>query len=432
MVLKFSFSNVFSFKEKQEISFNPEPLKELSEHLVHHRKYGQSENFLRALAIFGHNSHGKSNVLKSFEFFISIIENSFKNPKALINLEPFLLNTATINKPSYFEILLVIDDIKYRYGFEATSEKIISEWLYYAPYGIKESNLFLRVEQEFRISKLWSKESGSKMESQVVPFAIPSVLLFSVLVAQENERIIKLSKVINSIIVLRDANNFGLLSKATSIFSNESYALKVQSFIDDADLGFKTIFDKIKKRLADSSKLSEQFLKNVFYERDTLKFELFTYHKIYDESYKEKEVVEFDFLKKESEGSIKFFIMVSILVYAIKNNLLLIIDELDSKFHSDLLILIIKKFHDSAINDTEAQLIFTSHNTVLLDKKLRRDQFLFVEKNEFGESSLKPMHTKETPVRIDASIEKDYRKGKLGGVSKKMRNINPNQTSLFD
>lgn len=432
MVLKFSFSNVFSFKEKQEISFNPEPLKELSEHLVHHRKYGQSENFLRALAIFGHNSHGKSNVLKTFEFFIFLIENSFKNPKALINLEPFLLNTATINKPSYFEILLVINDIKYRYGFEATSEKIISEWLYYAPYATKESNLFLRAEQEFRISRLWSKESGSKMESQVVPFAIPSVLLFSVLVAQENERIIELSKVINSIIVLRDTNNLELLSKATSIFSNEIYALKVQSFIDDADLGFKTIFDKIKKRLTDSAKFSEQFLKNVFYERDTLKFELFTYHKIYDEFYKEKKVVEFDFLKKESEGSIKFFIIVSILVYAIKNNLLLIIDELDSKFHSDLLNLIIKKFHDPAINNTEAQLIFTSHNTVLLDKKLRRDQVLFVEKNEFGESSLRPMHTNKTPIRIDASIEKDYRKGKLGGVSKKMRNIDPNQKSLFD
>ena len=227
------------------------------------------------------------------------------------------------------------------------------------------------------------------MESKVVPFAIPSVLLFSVLVAQENERIIELSKVINSIIVLRDTNNLELLSKATSIFSNEIYALKVQSFIDGTDLGFKTIFDKIKKRLTDSSKFSEQFLKNVFYERDTLKFELFTYHKIYDEFYKEKKVVEFQFLKKESEGSIKFFIIVSILVYAIKNNLLLIIDELDSKFHSDLLNLIIKKFHDPAINNTEAQLIFMSHNTVLLDKKLGSDQVVFVEKNEFGESFLR-------------------------------------------
>lgn len=432
MILCFTFSNIFSFRDKQEISFAPEPLKELKEHLFSPNDYGKSEKFLRALAIYGHNSHGKSNVLKAFEFFTSFIKNSFKEAKSLNELEPFSLNSASFGKPSYFEIVVIINEVKYRYGFEATPEKIISEWLYYAPYGTKESNLFIRVEQEFRISRLWNRESELKIESQAVPFAIPNVLLISVLSAQQNERILKLSNTLNSIIILRDLNSLDLLSKAASIFSTNIYALKVQSFIDDADLGFKTIFDKIEKKINTAKNYDSQFLKNIFYEKNIEKFELFTHHKIYDEFYDEKKVIEFDFLKKESEGSLKFFIIVSLLVFAIKNNLLLIIDELDSKFHSDLLALIIEKFHSPKINETEAQLIFTSHNTVLLDKKLRRDQILFVEKNKYGESSIKPMHTKETPIRIDASIEKDYRKGKLGGVSKKMRNNNPNQTSLFD
>lgn len=432
MILKFSFSNIFSFKEKQVISFEPEPLKEFSEHLVTPKKYGESEKLLRALAIYGHNSHGKSNILKVFEFFTSFIEFSFKKSDFLKELTPFVLNTTTIDKPSSFEIIIIIESIKYRYGFEANSEKIISEWLYYAPFATKESSLFFRNEQEFRISRLWNKECDSKIESQALPFAVPNVLLFSVLTAQLNERVLKLSKVINSIIILRDINSSELLSKSASIFSNETYALKIQSFITEADLGFKTIFDKIEKRLSESNRFNETFLKNIFFERSVSKFELYTYHRIYDDSYKEKKIIEFDFLKKESEGTIKFFIIISVLVYAIKNNLLLIIDELDSKFHSDLLELIIRKFHSTHINDTESQLIFTTHNTVLLDKKLRRDQVLFVEKNEFGESSVRPMHTKKTPVRIDASIEKDYRKGKLGGVSKKLRNVDPNQQSLFN
>jgi AAA15 family ATPase/GTPase len=432
MVLRFSFSNIFSFKEKQIISFEPEPLKEFSEHLVTPKNYGDSEKLLRALAIYGHNSHGKSNMLKVFEFFISFIESSFKKTDFLNELSPFALNTTTVTKPSSFEIIIIIDGIKYRYGFEVNSEKIKSEWLYYAPFGTKEINLFVRNEQEFRISRLWNKEYDSKIESQALPFAVPNVLLFSVLIAQQNEKILKVSKAINSIIVLRDINSQDLLSKSASIYSNELYALKIQNFINEADLGFKTIFDKIEKRLFESNRFDEAFLKNIFFERSVSKFELYTYHRIYDDQYKESKVIEFDFLKKESEGTVKFFIIISMLVYAIKNNLLLVIDELDSKFHSDLLELIIRKFHSSYINDTESQLIFTTHNTVLLDRKLRRDQVLFVEKNEFGESSIRRMHTKKTPVRIDASIEKDYRKGKLGGVSKKLRNTDPNQQSLFD
>lgn len=432
MVLKFTFSNIFSFKEKQVISFVPEPLKEFGEHLVTPKNYGESEKLLRSLAIFGHNSHGKSNLLKAIEFFTSFIEFSFKKDTYLKELIPFVLNTTTVEEPSSFEIIIIIESVKYRYGFEANSERIISEWLYYAPFATKESNLFFRTEQEFRISRLWNKEYDSKIETQALPFAVPHVLLFSVLAAQLNERILKVSKAINSIIIIRDINNSELLSRSASIFSNETYALKIQSFINEADLGFKTIFDKIEKGLSSSNRFDENFLKNIFFERSVLKFELYTYHRIYDDQYKEKEVIEFDFLKNESEGTIKFFIIVSVIVYAIKNNLLLVIDELDSKFHSDLLELIIRKFHSTQINDTESQLIFTTHNTVLLDKKLRRDQVLFVEKNEFGESTIRPMHTKNTPVRIDASVEKDYRKGKLGGVSKKMRKADPNQKSLFD
>ena len=74
-------------------------------------------------------------------------------------------------------------------------------------------------------------------------------------------------------------------------------------------------------------------------------------------------------------------------------------------------------------------MVFTTHNTILLNNILRRDQIILVEKNEFGESSLEKAHTSDKPIRIDASIEKEYRKGKLGGVSKKLIKEN-NQTKL--
>ncbi|MFT3979590.1 MAG: ATP-binding protein [Ferruginibacter sp.] len=434
MILKFSFSNVFSFKDEQVVSFEPDPLKELNEHLIVPKSYGKSERFLRALAIYGHNSHGKSNFLKVFELFVSITKNSFRTSTALDSIESFALNTSSIGKPSYFEIVLTVENVKYRYAFEATSKRIVSEWLYYAPYGVKESNLFTRAEQEFRISKQWNKECDLKIESQAVPFAVPNVLLLSVLIAQQNETIVNIAQAISSIIVLKDLGSDRLLGTAATIFANKTYASKVQSFIDDADLGFKTIFNKIEKKLSASNQYEEGFLKEIVYERNIEKFELFSFHTIYDALHNEKAIVEFDFIKKESEGTIKFFILTTLLVLAIKNGYFLIIDELDSKFHSDLLSLIIRKFHSKEINNSEAQLIFTSHNTILLDEDLRRDQVLLVEKNIYGESKIQPMHTKKTPVRFDTSIEKAYRKGKFGGVSKKLRkNPNdPNQRSLFD
>jgi hypothetical protein len=72
-------------------------------------------------------------------------------------------------------------------------------------------------------------------------------------------------------------------------------------------------------------------------------------------------------------------------------------------------------------------MIFTTHNTILLDKKLRRDQMVVVEKDDFGESRLERMHTSKKPIRVGKSAKKEYRKGNLGGVSKNL--INP---TLFD
>jgi len=64
-----------------------------------------------------------------------------------------------------------------------------------------------------------------------------------------------------------------------------------------------------------------------------------------------------------------------------------------------------------------------------LNDVLRRDQIFFVEKNIYGESSLRKAHSAQNPIRIDTTVEKEYRKGKLGGISKKLLS-DKNQTKL--
>ena len=425
------FSNAFSFKEKQIISFAPEPLKEFEEHLFYNPKYSTEEKLLKSLVIYGHNSHGKSNILKAFDFFILFIKSSFTQPKQVIPIEQFALNTSVLNEPSSFEIVFLIGDTKYRYGFEVTTSMVISESLYYAPFGKKESYLFSRVGQEFRVNRAWSKEEDINIELQSVPFAKKNVLLLSVLSAQDSLRIKEISHLLNSIILIRDLNNNNnLLTTATTFFSSPEYSTLIQKFIEGGDLGFSTIYDKIERKISEGSQYERGFLHLLYSER-IKRFELYTKHDIYDKTLKQVDTIEFEMLKRESDGTIKFFIVVCFLVFAIKHKCFILIDELDSRFHSDLLNFLISSFHDPIQNNSGSQLLFTSHNTILLDKRLRRDQILLVEKDEFGESTVVKMHTKEKPIRIDASIEKDYRKGKLGGVSRKIK-TNPGQGMLFD
>jgi AAA15 family ATPase/GTPase len=431
MVVEFSFANVFSFKDKQKVSFQPEPLKELVEHLHIPYLYNPKEQILKSLAVYGHNSHGKSNFLKAYEFFLSFINTSFNQPKRFIPIEQFVLNTSMQNKPSFFEIIFFIADTKYRYGFEVTTNKIVAEWLFYAPFGKKENYLFNRFEQDFQLSKVWNKEANNKIELQSVPFAKPNVLLLSVLIAQDVVKIKEISEKLNASIIVRDLNNTNnLLAMATEIFSQDKYQADILAFIEDADLGFTTIFDKIEKKLQEQNEFDRGFL-NMLYTNEIKRFELYTKHDIYNEKLFKQTSIEFEMIKNESDGSIKFFIVACLLVYAIKNQLFIWIDELDSRFHSDLLELLVKAYHNPKKNSIGSQMVFTTHNTILLNKRLRRDQVVTVEKNEYGESNIKRLHTKETPVRIDTSIEKEYRKGKLGGVSKKIKAQN-NQSLLFE
>jgi AAA15 family ATPase/GTPase len=92
--------------------------------------------------------------------------------------------------------------------------------------------------------------------------------------------------------------------------------------------------------------------------------------------------------------------------------------------------MLLSSFHNPRINPINSQLIFTTHNTYLLDQKLRRDQMVIVEKNDFGESTICRAHTAQKPLKIGKSLEREYRKGNLGGVSKKIKK--DSGPTLFD
>ena len=143
MFINFTCRNFLSFKN--EINFTllvATPVKEFQEENVFDvGKY----KLLKSAVVYGANAGGKSNLLKAMNKMRNLVINSSKDTQIYepLDIQPFLLCTSTINSPSKFEITFLIDNIKYRYGFEADNSEIKSEWLYFSV-KIKETPLFLR------------------------------------------------------------------------------------------------------------------------------------------------------------------------------------------------------------------------------------------------------------------------------------------------
>jgi hypothetical protein len=118
----------------------------------------------------------------------------------------------------------------------------------------------------------------------------------------------------------------------------------------------------------------------------------------------------------ESEGTKKYFYLLGPVLDVIENGSVLVIDELDSKLHPNLVEKIVSLFNSKELNPKNAQLIFNTHDTNLLGSELfRRDQIWFTEKNKFGEAKLYSLADFKD-VRKGEAFEENYIRGKYGAV----------------
>jgi AAA15 family ATPase/GTPase len=435
MLLSFSVSNYLSFREKQILELVPEGLKEQQEHLHIPYLYDLDARLLKSVGLFGHNSHGKSNFIKAYQFFQNFIFTSFSFGKSEedIKIENFRLNEDSNLHPTEFEVIFLIKKTKYKYGFALTSQRIVSEWLYYSEVKVRENHLFHREAQEIKISRNWNKETNNKID-KAFDFTKKHQLLLSVLLFQDSiSRIDEIGKWFKSNIIITDITLEDHFQKALLFLSEPKYRQNINKFIEKADLGFTTIEEKIDS-LTRNKLLSEKHFLNLLFSYEIQNFEIYAKHEVYNKSRtKVIETIRFELLKSESSGTIKYLTLAAYLSYAIKEGLLIIIDELDAKFHPLLFQLIIKIYNDAHINTLGSQMIFTTHGTILLANKiLRRDQLVAIDKDKYGESTITRMHNSKKPIRIDTPIEKEFLKGSLGGSSQNLKTDNLGSNTLFD
>ncbi|OFZ08184.1 MAG: abortive infection protein, partial [Bacteroidetes bacterium RIFOXYB2_FULL_39_7] len=334
----------------------------------------------------------------------------------LISVVPFKLSTVSENENTEFEIVFVQKNTIFRYGFEVNKNIVAAEWLY-RKQKIKEVELFYREEQEFDVHKEMIKAIKISKEGLVRDNA-----LFISVAAQFNDEtsitIIEWFKQLKTLSGLFEESYKGFTLGKTEEPIQKS---KILELLKAADLGI----DNVELTILDDSnipndvpkELRDKLIKAVK-DGDKIVSDVLMSHKKFDSSGKVVGNVSFSVDDDESAGTNKFFALTGPILDVLENGYTLIIDELDSKLHPNLVCKIVSLFNSKELNKQNAQLIFNTHDTNLLSSGLfRRDQIWFTEKDKYGAASLYSLADfKEQRVRKEEAFEDNYIRGKYGAV----------------
>ncbi|WP_242862386.1 AAA family ATPase [Clostridium massiliamazoniense] len=230
-----------------------------------------------------------------------------------------------------------------------------------------------------------------------------------------NELAMKIYKWFDSIEIFDgdDTNEF-LSSTVSYIEDNEENKEKVLNFLNKAAIDVLDINLEIKE---DESRnfFMESLKKSARNKLETLpsvkKVDLKVLHKVYSEDWSEVGTIEKN-IGIESNGTRKMFEIVGPIIDAIENGKVIIIDEIDARLHPLLVNHLVRLFNS---NTTNAQLICTTHNIMLLDEDLRKDQIYFIDKNEYGVSKIECLANFKG-IREDSKIVKQYLSGAFNSL----------------
>ena len=386
MLVQFMVRNVLSFKE--ETIFDMTAINAYKEHESNLIDIGYKEKFLKVAAIYGANASGKSNLYHAMDMFQEIVRKSMNNHSMYqsnaIEQHYLPFSFEKNEEKSEFQIIEILDGYEYIYGFEYNRESILAEWLYMVNLKTNRKKIILeRTEDKVLFGASVRKEYAA-FKDQIPAEAL--VLSFLSKLPKLKTKVFKnlYEGIMDTLVV---PSNFG---EDKGILINilpeaiDDYKTELIEFLGAIDTGIKDI------KYDDSEKKIRFTTFHVGVDRETYPLNLW----------------------RESEGTIKAIILFILAKKAMLNNRSIFIDELNIKLHPLLLKFIIDLFYKE---NSEAQLIYTTHDTTLLDKKFfRRDQIWFVQKDEFGYSKLTALS--DFKVRSDASFEKDYLAGVYGGI----------------
>jgi len=424
MLIQFSTENYLSFKQEASLNFEAGAIKEFPENVFEPLDF-HDVTLLKSIALYGANSSGKSNLLKAFSFARNLIINSSKESQSYesLNVEPFRLSDEGETTASKFDVTFLLKGNRYRYGFSVNAKRIESEWLFVGNKR-KQENIFIRSHQDFKLNKILHFGETKNKAVMLTEITRENALFLSVLAQFNIELGINICDWFSKSTIIFDSNNQEIINYTASLLSKPDFYSRINQIVSNSDLGFTSIDAKVKD-IAQKYNRNEQFIAALFNE-DIKSYQILTKHKKFKDGVYIGNIF-FDLMQNESLGTQKYFGLLGPIIQTLLRGSVLLIDELDSRFHPLLLNIILKLFNSKMNNPNGAQLVFTLHNTDPLKKILRRDQMIFLEKDNYGASTFCSLYEKLPKTRNDASFEKDYLTGKYGAIP----NIINTQLKLF-
>lgn len=414
MLIQFSVKNWRSIRDEQAISMVMAIGDEMLDTNTFKSAAPGSLELLRSIAIYGPNAAGKSNLLKAMNTMKSIVvESASKRQRGDdLPIVPFLLDSETENVSTEFEVTFIAQGIRYQYGFSATRERIIEEWLLAYPVG-RARKWFTRVWNEETNDYEWDTGASLLGQKQLWQDSTRQNALFLSTAVQLNSK--QLQPIYDWFTkTLRLANVSGWSPSFTaSLCQDANQRVKVLEFLRAADLDILDV-------LIESEKISAKHLPDDMPEdvktkvlsdlKDQEIFDIRTVHKS-----KQGKSISFD-VEDESDGTKKLFAFAGPWLDALKHGYVLVIDELHDNLHPKMIQFLVSLFHNIKTNPNDAQLIFTTHETSILNQDVfRRDQIWFCEKDRDQSTKIYPL-TDFSPRKGRENLEANYLAGRYGAL----------------
>jgi hypothetical protein len=381
------------------------------------RERGQPVGVLPVAGVFGANASGKTNVLKAIDDMRAHVLGSFRggSPTGGISRHPFLLDPAARKSPSTFEIDMILDGVRHKYGFVLDDESILDEWAFYYPNG-RSALLFRRHGIDVELG------SADRAKGRaVVELLRPNALFLSTAASANHPALLPLYAWFDRNLRLARTETRPLRQALTAgLIGDDSRRELVLGLLRAADLG-----------ITDAKK---QELDPVMRERFQRAYRILTGQEGEsdgtDEGFALEDLgvrlahrgtagdVELDAID-ESLGTLVWFGLIGPVVEALADGAVFLADELDASLHPALVAQLIRLFQDPATNPRRAQLVFNSHDVMILgdsvsDRLVGRDQIWFTEKKSDGATRLYSLA--DFDPRKEEAIGRRYLAGRYGAT----------------
>lgn len=410
MLLEFRVRNYRSIRDEQSLNLVASGTdKELVETNLAPTGLKSLPNAVRSAVVYGPNASGKSTLLAALNYMRAVVAESASivQPGQTYNVQPFKLEPAFAMEPTSFGLTFLIEGVRHEYAFAMSQKRIVSESLLVYRTS-KPSTLFSRAlaadgesyDYEFSTyltgsRKLWRESTR------------PNALFLSTAAQLNSEALLPVFRWIVESIVYLPAHAEINSDFTTAMLGNDAGRAAVCDFLASADISIANIQAVSRKGIraqvvipaggvAQVNQLQGEFLYPVF------------------EHATPKGKAHFE-LEDESEGTRRLFGLAAPVLDALRQGRILVVDELDGSLHTLMVRRLVSMFHNPELNKAGAQLIFSTHDTSLLDSSLfRRDQIWFTEKDLDQATRLYPLS--DFSPRKHEALERGYLTGRYGAV----------------